>query len=333
MDEQLNVTLRRKNKKMYDSFIELNDLNDTICSNTSDIRTRSLPDLSTSISNEELEHKITIDNLRTELISANSEIDNLLEENNSLKNKIMEQKTQIDLLKQMCTHSVQRKSYSISSNIHSKVTTISQDLSTPKSYILKHNETDSNITKNNHKNLYPKRLENVFKLNKDVNTNTKETQYSLSYKQIHILGTQQCKGLSSALIKTRKNTMYEKYKISSFIKPNANCNAVLSTDYIFTHNDKLILCIGENDTNPTKILLDLCSFLNKHINTSIFIISILHNPHLNENKLNDQLKLICNNYNNCEFVQLKHTFSKYRVGSNFILDIARQINIIIDTID
>lgn len=336
MDQNTNITFRGKQRKIYDSYIELNELNDTLSSNTSEIKTRSLPDLSTSFTNEELEYKKNIDKLQTELTSANAEIDALLEENNSLKKKIMDQKNQISLLKQMCTNSANRISCAISTNVQNcptKTTTVLQEPCTPKSHYRHNISNAKNIQNIKYKNIQPKKLENAFNLNGELYTSNKSQQSDQKYKQIYILGTQQCKGLSSILIDSRKYTSYEKYNISSLIKPNASCDAVLSLDFAFTQKDKLVVCIGENDSNPTKILLNLSTFIKKYKNISIFILGVRHNLHLNETKLNQQLKLICNFYSNCKFIDIKQNPNIYTRWSEFLFNTAKQINLAIDTID
>lgn len=81
-----------------------------------------------------------------------------------------------------------------------------------------------------------------------------------------------------------------------------------------------IICVGENDFNPTTTLSELYMFINKYNSCPIIILSVLENKYLNEKLLNNNLELICNNNKNCYFL---------RTHSNT----CHKLNVLIDSID
>ncbi|WP_337241651.1 hypothetical protein, partial [Proteus faecis] len=77
---------------------------------------------------------------------------------------------------------------------------------------------------------------------------------------IQIIGTQQLVGLAAELIKSRFKTPYEKYSVSAFTKPQALSEEISKAcdNLKLKDNDKLVICLGENDNNPVKIISHLC---------------------------------------------------------------------------
>lgn len=326
-----NITQRRKNRKLYESYCELDELNDSLSSNSSELKAKSLPDLSTSISSDQtLELKQKIDNLQIELDSAHAEIDRLLNDNHSMQNQITDQQNQIDLLKKMCIGSTKKQANSSVLRrrcLQLQTKEVLNDISTPKSRF--------NLPIDKKFNLSPKKIKNKFEHAQDNNeTNNKGKIMTDNTQLLTIIGTQQCKGLSTMILSSRRNTTYWKYNVTSFIKPNALCTNVLTNNVDNKNtNNKLIICVGENDTNPVKILLELSAFLKKYSNMTVIVLSVLNNHHLNVNKLNNQINLICSHYKNATFLNINKYYSIYKPWSNVVRDITTHINRIIDTID
>lgn len=117
--------------------------------------------------------------------------------------------------------------------------------------------TDTNIQENSAhqctKNTYPSQSQ-------------KNTERTLQNKQknIIILGGNQCVGLSSKLITSRRDNKYEKYNVSAFIQPEAGTKQILEPmkQYNLSVEDRVILSVGEHDENPLSIMTDLCFILN-----------------------------------------------------------------------
>lgn len=90
-----------------------------------------------------------------------------------------------------------------------------------------------------------------------------------------------------------------------------------------TSEDRIIIAVGQHDTNPLKIIAELCIFL-KTIVCPVLILSVKNNIYLNEIKLNDMLELISIQSNDCEFVDL---------NSSSIFNICKTINSVLDQLD
>lgn len=152
-------------------------------------------------------------------------------------------------------------------------------------------------------------------------------------KNIYIFGGKQCTNLATQLIGHRQtvNTTSENYKISSYVKPNACTEHITNTlkTYTFAEEDILILSLGEHDHDPTKLMIEVSTVLNSMEKNRVYILSV-PNIYLNEKRLNGRLKLICNYFDNCSFIDL-HDGKQYHtanVGHN-----CTRINMIIDQHD
>lgn len=144
--------------------------------------------------------------------------------------------------------------------------------------------------------------------------------------KILILGTQQSVNLSSALIRSRYFTKYNKYQIQSQIKPHALCSEVLKNyeNINLEKNDKLVICVGENDYDLNILSSHLRKLSNKFINNSILVLNIFRSHYINVDDLNNNIQTICNEYKNCHYVES---------NSNKLFDICKSLNFKIDCID
>lgn len=155
------------------------------------------------------------------------------------------------------------------------------------------------------------------------------TQFESSkQKKIFILGGEQCVGLSRFLIESRSQTPYEKYQICSFVKPGASTEEILKTSssYNISRDDFVILSVGQNDRNPTNIMMELSAAI-KNLKCNVIILRTQHSLHLNEYKLNQMLKLLAKNAKECTFLDLY-----YSNVTNYRNLLCRKINNIIDQI-
>lgn len=142
-----------------------------------------------------------------------------------------------------------------------------------------------------------------------------------------VFGGSQCIRLSSTLRKSRVNSPYERYQIVSFIKPNASSEEILNSAKLFdiSPNDRVLIGIGQHDSNRFKIMTELGEFL-KLINCPVFVLKIFKNNYLNETKLNNLLKMICMQYKKSRF--LNFNFNYY---SN--VNVCNEINLKLDQFD
>lgn len=142
-------------------------------------------------------------------------------------------------------------------------------------------------------------------------------------RKIFIFGTQRCVGLAAAISHSRTNTQYEKYRLVAETKPNAPSNEIIANcrNTKLTTEDKLVVCIGENDDNPNLLLSQLQIVLNTFINNTIIVLNVVNNIHLNVRKLNYSIKNVCNSYKNCHFVNQTSTdLSSICKSINYLID-------------
>lgn len=214
------------------------------------------------------------------------------------------------------------------------------------------NVCTNSLQKNNGRNVVCKKIDfsnsessttkdNVEVLNlKDKKINKKPYYQNLNYAEtntqhrLFIFGGKQCSTLSENLIKSRRHNPYVRYKISSFIKPYAETEDILRCCalYDITSEDRVILCVGEHDSNPTKVMIELSSILKSLYMCPVLILKVFNNKFLNEIKLNNMLKSICNQFSHCKFVDDSIDFI---IGSHkyYIQHVCKGINSALDKID
>lgn len=335
------VTMRKKKKEILPisprSAPDTDE--DSFISNSSILR-RSLPDLSTRVNEEVDELKIQIQNLKLDLESAHTEIENLIIEKNSLLKQISDRDMKINALTTITYESSPIKT----TKKKKKIQKIQEKASITGNDVINKNKTQTDnpqlleksdspilpqyLKKSTDENSLKREALHIEKSNIILPGKNKCDQQNNTNK-ILIYGSQRCIGLASALLQSRQNSRYEKYSVFSETKPNAPTEEVLKAcTYAHTaESTKVILCIGENDTNPTKVILELGVALKHFQKCQVLILSVLCNDHINEELLNRNLRLICNNYKNCHFICNDITYK------NYLSDICRKINFCIDSLD
>lgn len=151
----------------------------------------------------------------------------------------------------------------------------------------------------------------------------KQVQNLISGKKIHIFGTQRCVGLAAALSHSRVNSQYENYQIVAQTKPNAPCSEVTSNcrNVKLTTDDKVVICLGENDRSINIILSQLKNILDIFSCNTVIVLNVVKNVFLNVNKLNNSIKNVCSKYKKCHFVnQISTELSDMCKSINFVID-------------
>lgn len=307
---------------------------------------RSLPDLSTVCTNTENEElKNEVDSLKAELCSAHTEIENLLMEKSSLEKLLCDQQKTIIQLKTICTGSPIRRNTSISST--PKMTLTSKQLKQINPISSQSNRVSVPTT------TYPAPKKNSSGCveNAEVcledsthqpqrHTTSPEVQHPLDISSklndfrpntIWILGTQQCVGLSSELARSRDLKGFRKYSVTAITKPFASAEETLKSfcNVRFGTMDKIVICVGENDSNPLKLGSELSAFLKKHNKHTILVMKILDNKYLNVNKLNRDVELMCKNFDNCYYVNVNINNNR----KNALSTTCSKLNFLINSID
>lgn len=282
MEEINNITLRR-HQTIKSRSMDFLDQSNTSPMSCDELLGRSL-DLSTNICSSYMaEMKDEIKQLKSNLESTQSEMENIILENLELKKTIANMNQELGILKQLC---------------RSPLTTFRQNMSSSTKKSVRRRLTDSfrvSPQKLNESPLIP-----LQQLNKEVtsshsskrthlrentceerstalqmDTETKETKMTNNTenvilntktkcnKRAFIIGGSQCSGLSSQLTKSRFSTPYTTYQFSSIVKPNASTQEILTSAKLFNikADDKLIISIGQNDDNTLKMTTELCLFL------------------------------------------------------------------------
>ncbi|CAD0205884.1 unnamed protein product [Chrysodeixis includens] len=152
---------------------------------------------------------------------------------------------------------------------------------------------------------------------------------SLIKKRVFIFGGQSCSGLTKHLITSRHDNPYTKYQFISIIKSHASTEEILNSAKLFeiTENDRIVLFIGQNDSNPFKVKAELCYFL-KCILCPVFVLRVFRNKHINEFKLNNMLRMICKQFSGCTYVNVD-----YKNSYNIFRDLCYNINYALDQTD
>lgn len=335
-----NIT--RRTKRLFESLNEESD-DSSILSPRAD---KSLPDLSTCIPTEEyfMVMKQEISDLKLQLETAHAEVESLSVDNCNLKKQLLEQKCQIETLKKVCSTPGSTKGFvGITSTkkknkktklerknlIHFTSTPTTSFISTKSKFSDQHPRGNHSIDKIE----IPQTQNHDHSENTLPNQSINQEQHTLKKKKMFIIGGQQLTGLASTLIKTRTNKNFECYDIFSFVKPGASSANILNTNEAelaaSSSEDKIILCVGEDECNPTKLFIELSTFLKTHSKSIIIVIGIRHNKYLNVTKLNSMMKVVCNNFKNCIFLDTHTILLKTR---NYLPSLCRKINLCIDSL-
>jgi hypothetical protein len=303
----------------------------------------------------------TINQLTVDLTCTQNELENTILENNQLHRLINKLNKENDLLKHFCQSPLkqqQRQNYtSLSAKksiIHPvQLTSVFSTPQPPKTladFYPPENENHSTLQRRiieleNHLKTAEKEITELTKiihqlehrlllslssstyLGEEKYTNcAQENEKERRSNKILIFGTQQCIDLASTLVHSRQNTKYGKYTVRGEIKSFALSADVLKVceNTIINKNDKLILCIGENDYDLKLLSKQLKYVCFKYRDNDIILLNIFKNDYLELRKINNCIKNICNQYKNCQFAYCKY---------QSLNSMCRSINWIIDNLD
>lgn len=309
-----NVTKRKYNVPIRNSFESLSGEEFDI-STRNDTLNRSCPNMTINYQDEVEVLKNKIANLQEKLEFSDSFSTKLLMENDTLKKQITAYTRQIDRLKDICkTTTAGTKTATKASKHQSSQTSL---------LIAEKKVQDQEVGK------APEHLNLEFNEITTEKSEVKQDESNLQ-RNIFILGGKQSRGLAAALLRSRQKTIFEKYQVSSTIKPDARCEDILESfeSRNTRAEDVFIVTIGESDSNPTKLIAELCAFLKTHGKSLIIVTGVKNSIHLNEHKLNYTVKLLCKNFENCEFLDVTELNHNH---TSFLLKLCNKINLIIDS--
>lgn len=334
--EDLNtqVTVRRKDSSKKNLSHEIlspsMQEDDSYVSSSPNQSACSLPTFSETAAVTTLKEDLNV--LSTQLSSAHEEISNLNQEIITLKKELEIKDKKINLLKQLVQNPTSQTPNKFTPGKNSSLKKIEKRVWSSSKvgkqlFNISLNQTkDTNIS---HCDVLSKDIAGMELLEKPNVCTNSDTENP--HKTVYLFGGEQCSGLGATLYESRQSTQYEKYEIKSFIKPNATTEEILQTSKIFNYlpNDRIILSVGEHDTNPFMITTALSSFINANLKANIIVLGVKNNIHLNCAKLNYTLKHVCNNFLNSTFIAT----SNVTHNMAFLKSTCRAINFSIDSQD
>lgn len=327
-----NITIRQRNK--LHASVELLDKtgDESITDNslTQLENTRlSLPDLNI-VDSKELQDEINT--LKTKLASAHMEIDRLNMQVTGLQKKLDEQQRKSQVLKQLLTEPTVRKSTPRKqNNPKGSLTNTTQEQALPDPIMCESpTKPNPNGIESSNEKIRPQSPRPALDISQISNTNPSATNI------IYIFGSQQCVGLGTQLYQSRLGNKLGQYSVRALTKPNATAEDILNVcDVEDSPQNYLILCAGEHDDNPTKILIEFSSVLKKFRFINIIVLNVNSNKFLNTDKLNKCLKNLCRNIPNCKFIENIYYDQSQQCKSNisykkYLKLTCQKINFIID---
>lgn len=139
-------------------------------------------------------------------------------------------------------------------------------------------------------------LHNVSDFKKEARYETPTAKVYTSKRKVLILADQRGKHTRRIL----QGLLGNEYTVTSFWKPGATLGDILHSDNSeinnLNSNDYIIMLGGVNDYNPYEFKINLNTWLRKVTHTNVIIPEITYNKHLNENKLNYELRYACSMY-------------------------------------
>lgn len=155
-----------------------------------------------------------------------------------------------------------------------------------------------------------------------------------SRASIYIVGSEQLKDLSASMLFERKSKWNDKYDLFGDIKSGATSRHIITSintlENKLTQKDRVILCLGENDSNPTELMASLSIALNKLKNATVYVVQVNSNRHLNIKLINNNIMTICRYFKNCNYVSIGHTFTN---RNEYLHRMSGRLNLMIDSID
>lgn len=325
------VTIRRKNPVMSPTE------STSSCQSFSDYDTTSLPDLSTYHCATEIEDlRQQVLELKIQLQSANDEVERLTLENDQLMSKTRGNEFRINTLKKICNENIKTAKKQGKSARRQKIKQKKIDftLDTEEFHM---SQIPSEIDDNHSETIVDQTNPETNSLlgNFSRKPLCQETSPKEKPRKIIFFGSQQCRGLAKATsirVNRAHNLLYEKYRVSSFLKPNAQSEDVVSTmrSHNFEEQDTVILCLGENDSNPTKVKSALNYAQKLCKNCHLLVLSVNNSTHLNKSVLNNTLKAFCNSSKKSKFIE---TLSNNHDRKSYLIQTAKAINFDIDCRD
>lgn len=333
-EENLNVNIPIENTFSMLSEDDESDHQEYHLTNTNLTLRRSCPDLHASCSDNTQELKCTISKLQTELASAHNEIQNLLSDKFEMQKQLATYQAKVKQLTLLCKTSTPPSDKNRKHEITYNGPGLNLPLERKQKQITNNHQLDKNtedktneITMNNNRT-YKQQNQKIMveksKINTDNDTTAEENKDSTRKHRAIILADQQGRHVQQTL----QELIGTKYDVFCIWKPDASLPDILSS--CKSELDKLgiddyVVIIGfRNDSSIFTIRYTLASWVKSMQNTNIIVCESAYNSHLNEIKLNNEIKYICSHFHNARFLDLG--FSRWIPRKKyFTLNLCRNI--------
>lgn len=156
-------------------------------------------------------------------------------------------------------------------------------------------------------------VQNTEETQECINSNNKKEHIvikcstEMTTKKILVLGDEQARSTRIILQKL----LGSEYAVRSICKPGAQLRDIIYCTKLevwnFTRNDFIVLAGGSNDRNPFDFQRNLNIWLESVKHTNVIVSEIPFNRHLNEKKLNHDLKFVCSRYSNVTFIDMDYS--------------------------
>lgn len=329
-DQEDNVTLRRKykaNVSTENSFDALSldedveDLSMFLLKRNGQLN-RSCPDIRSDNFNkiEVLQNKVA--ELTQKLEIAENEITNLLTENCCLKKQISLYDVRVSQLRDICKSTPKKPQRRNGNSLNRTRLDFSSDQNTPRK------PKDRAVPEH----MKPPQASTVG--SEDAVDKLCSAKNKIKNGNMYIIGDEQVKGLSTRLCSMKFNKWNEKYNIQGLVKPHASSTEILGNFegllLKIKEGDIIVVSVGKHDKNPYLFLTNLYNFLRQLKHCKVFLLNVTVNRNLNVNKLNNEIRMLIKNYENCKFLEIKDMFKRYNQRS--ILDLMTfKLNLILET--
>jgi hypothetical protein len=351
IDEPDNVTIHRGQYRTViptsNSFQLLSSLSD--CEEDSDNEppssapglNRSCPERLCIYSKVEKLEKLTTE-LKEKLAIAEYEIENLLSENCTLKNKIKSYEGKIDHLKSLSKTSCKKSRSKINKNNNGSLTTSNQsfiELSTPLQNT-HHTSADILATREFDTTPLAQRLAPTTPTPSPLISPEKEpphastpTRCSKSKQHkphVYLFGDETVRGLSTRLIHSR-----EEFGITSMIQSYAPTSQVLKSLHATSgikKDDVILITVQNNEKDQYKLLTTISNTLLKYNCNRVVIINVCYG-NVSRDILSHELKLFQSIYENCTVIDIfKNYLNNSHNRHSFLNWLKLKINEVLDSI-
>lgn len=310
-----NITLRKPQK--CTSFEDLSHINEEKSSFLLNSTVKSLPgnDYFNTTETSHLKEKLT--SAQSDLESAHEEIGNLNEENYQLRKQIDELSKKVEVLMKLTnqpitshtpktTHSgtplnrfrkrLEYRNVAVSSTPLSHQLNLEMGTTCDTQRSIQMNKSILVQTATNKKTYNPK---------DDVATVCPLPTHCHNKKRVHLFSDDEGRGMRPIL----QRLLGEDFIVTSTLKPNATLDQIMadceSICKNFTKDDYVVILTKSSDKNPLKLQSFFFYNLNLLHFTNVLFGEVCKSMFLNEQKLNNVIRIICNNFEHTTFVDFR----------------------------